>query len=88
MSDSTSYSAEYLDEYCGGQLIATAVVFMALEILFATIRLYAKRVQEVPKGLDDWFIWPALIVNIILCIGGLSMSIPLQGRLGLENFSY
>ncbi|KAJ5948951.1 hypothetical protein N7454_002258 [Penicillium verhagenii] len=77
-SDSESYTTEYLNEYCGGELIATAVVFMVLEIAFSTIRWYAKRRQEVPIGLDDWFIWPALVVNLILCIEGLIL-IPLAG---------
>lgn len=76
-SVSRDYPEGYLDEYCGGELIATAVVFMALEIAFSAVRWYAKRRQEVPIGLDDWFIWPALGVNIILCIEGLSMSISL-----------
>ncbi|KAJ5100511.1 hypothetical protein N7456_006563 [Penicillium angulare] len=77
-SDSKDYPPGYLNEYCGGELIATAVVFMVLEIAFATIRWYAKRRQDVPIGLDDWFIWPALAVNIILCIEGLIL-IPLAG---------
>ncbi|KAF5862064.1 hypothetical protein ETB97_012211 [Aspergillus alliaceus] len=72
------YPPEYMDAFSGDELLATAVIFMVLEIVFATVRVWTKERQEMERGLDDWFIWPALVVNIILCIEGLIL-IPLAG---------
>ncbi|KAL4985868.1 hypothetical protein BDW68DRAFT_189315 [Aspergillus falconensis] len=67
-----------MDAYAGGELITTAAAFMTLEIAFAAVRFWAARKQAMQRGLDDWFIWPALVVNIILCVEGLIL-IPLAG---------
>ncbi|KAL4779048.1 hypothetical protein BJX76DRAFT_362139 [Aspergillus varians] len=68
----------YMDAYAGDELIETGVVFIILQMLFAAVRYWAKRRQEIKTGLDDWFIWPSLVVNIILCVEGLIL-IPLAG---------
>lgn len=64
------------DEYSAHELIVTAAIFIILELVFALVKLWMKHRQRTGRGLDDWFIWPALVVNIALCIEGLSTCSP------------
>ena len=66
--DPAHYPPGYLQEYSGGELIATSVVFIVLETAFAIVRHFARRTHHSSIALDDWFIWPALVVNIALCV--------------------
>ncbi|KAF2805106.1 uncharacterized protein BDZ99DRAFT_450637 [Mytilinidion resinicola] len=77
-SDPNTYPPGYLEEYSGQGLIAASVAFIVLEVLVAGLRLYARRMKEPGRGLDDWFIWPALFVNVATCIEGVVL-IPLAG---------
>ncbi|PVH97044.1 hypothetical protein DM02DRAFT_644427 [Periconia macrospinosa] len=67
-SNPADYPPGYLQEYKGDQLIATSVVFIVLNIVFFVARLYARKARGTPTELDDWFIWPALIINLAVCL--------------------
>ncbi len=67
------YPSGYLAEYHGETLIATSVVFIVLEIVVFGLRFYTRRMKKAPVGLDDWCLWPALVINVILCIEGAGM---------------
>ncbi|KAL4874882.1 hypothetical protein BJY04DRAFT_224577 [Aspergillus karnatakaensis] len=75
---SSDFSPEFMDAYAGNEILAAGIVFILLEILFAIARYTASRIQTTQRGLDDWFIWPALAANIILCVEILIL-IPLGG---------
>ncbi|RAH85539.1 hypothetical protein BO86DRAFT_395840 [Aspergillus japonicus CBS 114.51] len=72
------HSAEYMNEYCGGELIATAVSFIILELTFAAVRFWAHKRQRRNWGVDDWLMFPALLANLCVCITGIVM-IPVAG---------
>lgn len=67
------YPPGYLAEYKGGQLIATSIVFIVLNIVFFVLRLYARKVRGVAADLDDWFLWPALVINLAVCLEAICM---------------
>jgi hypothetical protein len=75
------YPPGYLAEYKGGQLIATSVIFIVLDIIFFGLRLYARKIKEAPADLDDWFLWPALIVNLAVCLEAICTNSPLAQSL-------
>ncbi|RAK82539.1 uncharacterized protein BO72DRAFT_491029 [Aspergillus fijiensis CBS 313.89] len=56
----------YLNEYCGGQLIGTAVSFIVLELVFAGVRFWAHKRQRRNWGVDDWLMVPALLANLLM----------------------
>ncbi|KJZ78233.1 hypothetical protein HIM_02271 [Hirsutella minnesotensis 3608] len=62
---SASTRPGYETEYSGDQLLAVAVSFSILEIVFVGFRYLAQRLSRKPFGLDDWLMIPALI----LCLG-------------------
>lgn len=73
MDTGMSRSPEYLREYSGGTLIAVSVVFIVLDLFFVGLRELARHRTKATWGWDDYFILPALVVNIGLCIHGISM---------------
>ena len=58
-------SPEYLAENNGGPLLATAVAFIVLQIVFVTLRFAARWLKKRPIDLDDYFIVSALL----FCLG-------------------
>lgn len=66
-----SPSPEYLREYSGGTLIAVAIVFIVLGLLFVGLRELARHRTKAAWGWDDYLVVPALVVNIGLCVHGI-----------------
>ena len=67
--------SSYLNEYSGGQLIATGVAFMILSCTIVALRFYTRiATSGVRLGLDDYMAGPALCSNIILEISCLGKS--------------
>jgi hypothetical protein len=77
-SNPDDYPPGYLAEYKGGQLVATSIVFIILETFFVVLRFYARRIKRASVGLDDWFIWPALVANVAVCVEAISMQFDLS----------
>ncbi|KAL8898239.1 MAG: hypothetical protein Q9207_006803 [Kuettlingeria erythrocarpa] len=73
MASGHSRSPEYLREYSGGTLIAVAIAFIVLDLLFVGLRELARHRTKATWGWDDYLILPALVVNISLCIHGIVM---------------
>jgi uncharacterized membrane protein (DUF485 family) len=61
-------SAEYHAENQGHVLVAVAILFIVLDILFVALRSYAQRLNEASIGLDDMIIPFAWLSRIGLCI--------------------
>jgi len=61
------YTASFLDESCGAQLLATAIVFIVLEVFVYTLRFWCRRRTRVPWGNDDYLISAGLLANIAQC---------------------
>lgn len=68
------YPPGYLSERQGYKLLIVAVLFIILETLFAGLRYFSRRKQHTPIGIDDWFIWPALVFNVGLCVESIGKS--------------
>lgn len=71
MDPGGSRSPKYLSEYSGGILIAVAIVFIVLEVLFVGSRELARYRTKAAWGWDDYLVLPALTVNISLCVHGI-----------------
>ncbi len=76
MGPGGSRSSEYLREYSGDALVAVAVVFIVLDLLFVGLRELARYRTKAAWGWDDYLIFPALIVNIGLCVHGIGTLFP------------
>jgi hypothetical protein len=75
-SNPNDYPPGYLAEYKGGELIATSVILIVLNLVFFALRLYARKVKGTPADLDDWFLWPALIVSVAVCLEAICTASP------------
>ena len=64
--------SSYFYEYTGSKLIAVAITFIALDIIFVGLRYYARSMHKTAIGLDDIFVAPALI--LCLTVDVLSIS--------------
>lgn len=67
-----AHSPEYLAEYSGHTLIFISALFITLESVFVALRYYARTLSTSTKGWDDLIIPMAWLVNIGLCILGIS----------------
>ena len=47
-----------------GEMIALAVIFSILPIIVVGLRLWARRIMKARYGLDDYFIFAALVITI------------------------
>lgn len=63
---SSALPASYIREYIGARVIAVAIAFMFVEILFVALRYYSQYLHKTPIRLDDILIVPALIFCLIL----------------------
>ncbi|MCJ1250588.1 hypothetical protein MMC30_007816 [Trapelia coarctata] len=59
------------NDYIGGQLLATCIVFIVLDILFVCLRICSRRLADTKLGWDDYLIPPALIMNLAISIIGI-----------------
>lgn len=73
MDSGTIRSPEHVTNYSGGSVIAVAVLFTVLDLLFAILRELARYRTKATWGWDDYLIIPALTVNIGLCVHGIGM---------------
>lgn len=55
----------------GGVLIGVGVAFIILELLAFGLRITARWLRRVPFGFDDALMFPALVLNLALCIMGI-----------------
>ena len=63
-----------LYEYTGHKLIAVAIAFIPLEIIFVGARYYARSMHKTTLGVDDILVAPALLMCITLDILGIGQS--------------
>ena len=70
----TTFSSGNLEEYQGGSLLATSILFIVVDILFVGLRIWSRRLASTPLGWDDFLIPPALIMS--LAISGIGISKP------------
>ena len=68
------YSFEYLEAYSGGRLVAVAALFIVLDLLFVALREVARYLTKATWGWDDYFLVPALVTNLGVCIHGIGIS--------------
>ncbi|KAF2179123.1 hypothetical protein K469DRAFT_674827 [Zopfia rhizophila CBS 207.26] len=68
-----THSPEYLAEDSGPTLVAIGALFICLDTIFVALRFYARRLNKSPIGLDDLVIPFAWLVNVGLCILGITM---------------
>jgi len=66
------HTSEYLAENQGHVLVAFAVLFIIVDSLFVALRFYAQRLNKTPFGLDDLIIPFAWLVQVGLCLLGIS----------------
>lgn len=71
----SDYPPGYLEERQGHKLLATGIVFITLEVIFAVLRYHSRYTKHTPVGFDDWLIWPALVFNLALCVETIGKSI-------------
>jgi hypothetical protein len=62
------YPTGYLEERQGHKLFTVGIVLIILEVIFAVLRYHSRRKKHTPIGIDDWFIWPALVFNVAMCV--------------------
>ncbi|KAF2463872.1 uncharacterized protein BDR25DRAFT_297318 [Lindgomyces ingoldianus] len=66
-------SPEYLAEDKGYVLVTISALFIVVDCIVVTLRIYAQRLNRMPIGLDDILIPCAWLVHIGLCILGIVM---------------
>ena len=71
-----TYSAANYSESSGDRLQTTAILFIALNTLFVTLRYYARRITKTVLGWDDFFISAGYISNVGLCITAIRTQSP------------
>lgn len=64
MSGSSSLSPEYVSAYSGKQLIAVAVAFVPIILIFVSLRFYSRHLSGTKWGLDDYLILASVILQI------------------------
>ena len=62
---------EWLNAYCGNQLLGTSIAFMVLGPTFVGLRWYTRLSTEAKPGWDDYLILPALVANFALQIADI-----------------
>lgn len=67
----TPYSTEYLNEYIGNRLFATAILFICLVTICVALRFYARRLGNVKWGHDDTLIIPGTFFCLAVCVCAL-----------------
>ena len=81
----TNSSPVNLEEYKGGQLLATCVVFIIFDVLFVVLRVCSRQLADTTRGWDDYLIPPALIMNLGIAAIGISKD-PLPSRILCTDF--
>ncbi|KAL8845785.1 MAG: hypothetical protein Q9221_009075 [Calogaya cf. arnoldii] len=61
----------YLQAYSGGRILGVASLFITLDLLFVAFREVACLLSKAAWGCDDYFLAPALITNLGVCIQGM-----------------
>jgi len=69
-----------LEDYQGGQLLATCIIFIIFDVLFVGLRICSRQLADTTRGWDDYLIPPALIMNLAIAAIGLSKD-PLPSRM-------
>ena len=72
VNDSPPMPLENSEAYTGNQLVAVAITFIVLEIIFVMLRIFARFLSKANAGLDDIMIIPALISCLAIdaiCLG-------------------
>ena len=59
---------EWLNAYCGNELVGTSIAFMVLGPVFVGLRWYTRLSTKAKLGWDDYLVLPALLANIALQI--------------------
>ncbi|TEY39884.1 hypothetical protein BOTCAL_0448g00100 [Botryotinia calthae] len=68
MAASSNLSTEFLREYSGDQLMAVAITFIPINVLFVSMRFFARSLKKAPLGLDDILVIPSLILCLTLSV--------------------
>jgi hypothetical protein len=63
-SSESALSPHYISEYSGGQLIAVAVAFVPIILIFVSLRFYSRRLTNTKWGLDDYLVLTSLVIQI------------------------
>ncbi|KAL8953359.1 MAG: hypothetical protein Q9222_000786 [Ikaeria aurantiellina] len=66
--ESDSLPPDYLTADDGWKVTLVAVVLIVLQVLAVTARFSARRMQKAPLLADDYWIIPALVFGLALCI--------------------
>ena len=83
-----AYPPGYLDEYCGGPLLGASITFIILNIAFVGLRFAARRESKALPGWDDYFVLPALAVNLALDVADIGKTANLDDGWLLIGFPY
>ena len=65
------YSPAYLAEDKGYLVMAIAITFIVVDVIFTLLRFTARRISKVSFGWDDYLLIPSLLSNLTtygLCI--------------------
>lgn len=61
------YSPEFSAEYKGSRPYHVAIIFLCLETLCVTLRIWARRIGRVAWGADDTLMIPGTILCLAVC---------------------
>jgi len=72
-------------------LLGMSVALMNIGILLVLCRLFVRRAQKLRQGIDDYFLYPALVLMIAMCINMITavayqrMGMPLAPRVNASG---
>lgn len=66
-SGSQSLPPQYLEAYIGHELVAVAAMFIVLDIICVTLRIFARHLSKARPGPDDYLVVPSLIFCVAVC---------------------
>lgn len=61
----------HAEEYNGGRVIASASIFIVLEIVAVALRCFARLKYKSQWGTDDYLMAPALLFCLGMCVIGI-----------------
>jgi hypothetical protein len=66
--DQSSAANNTREEYPGNKLVAISIIFVILNVIFVTLRCYARLLTKAVYGWDDYLIFASLISNTVLSV--------------------